>query len=34
MHGVIFDVIILSPNRGEQLVAPVAEHCEAWPRVW
>ena len=19
---------------GEQLVAPVAEHCEAWPRAW
>ena len=19
---------------GEQLVAPVAEHCEAWPQAW
>ena len=26
--------IILSPNRGEQLVVPVAEHCEAWPWAW
>ena len=34
MHGVIFDVVILSPNRGEQLTVPVAKHCVAWPRIW
>jgi len=29
------DVAILSPNReGVQLVAPVVEHYEAWPRAW
>ena len=32
MHGVIFDVVILSPNQGGQLTVAVAEHCEAWPR--
>jgi hypothetical protein len=26
--------VILSSNLGEQLVAPIAEHCEVWPRAW
>ena len=28
------DVVLLSKNWGEQLVVPVAVHCEVWPRAW
>jgi hypothetical protein len=31
---VIFDVAISPRIGGEQLIAPVAEHCEAWRQAW